>query len=405
MKTDRTIMLLAGEASGDKRAAELMQALRRLFPEVQFTFFGSGGDEMRAEGAEILADVRDTAIIGPVEIVRALGRLRSIYNELLHAACERQPDAVILIDWPEFNLRIVKDLKKAGLTTIYYISPQLWAWRRYRVRTVRRYVDKMIVILPFEVAFYRRHGIAVEFVGHPLVDSVRATLDRQAFCEKFGLAPEWPIVSLLPGSRRTEVEYILPVMIKAAHLIRQKLTAQFIVPLAPTIEFGFAHRVIEQTMREVRGQKPEAKILNSGSWLLFSECETRALFVHGETYNALAHSDLAVVTSGTATLESALLGTPLIVVYRGRPINYWLVRPLIKLSTFGMVNLIAGERIAPELIQRDLTPDKLAAVVCDFLMDGEKREALKKKLGKVREQLGGGNAAERAAQVVMQQIS
>jgi lipid-A-disaccharide synthase len=377
VKNQKTIMLLAGEASGDKRAAELVEALKRLSPETRFSFFGSGGDQMRREGVEVLADIRDTAIIGPVEIVRALGKLRLIYSKLLQAARERRPDLVILVDWPEFNLRIVKDLKRLGLTTIYYISPQLWAWRRYRVRIVRRYVDKMIVILPFEVEFYRQQGIAVEFVGHPLVDSVRATLDRTAFCRKHGLASDPPIVSLLPGSRRTEVVHILPVLVEAASRVSQRLNVQFVIPLAPTISLELARSIIE------RARSVPVRV------------------IQGDTYNALAHSELAVVTSGTATLEAALLGTPLIVVYRARAVNYWLIRPLIHLDTFGMVNLIAGERVAPELIQRDFTPEKLSAAMLELLSDESKRTAMKEKLSEVCKRLGEGGAAERAAEVVL----
>lgn len=401
MSEATTLMILAGEASGDRRAAELVRALRHCAPEQQLVFFGLGGPALRAEGVHTLADIADTAIIGPLEIARALGKFLALSRDLVQAGRERRPQAVILVDWPEFNLRIVKKLKRLGLTTIYYISPQVWAWRRYRVRTIRRYVDRMIVILPFEVEFYRREGISVDYVGHPLMDSVRATLDRRTFCQKYGLVADRPIVSLLPGSRRTEVNHILPVMIEAAGLVSRKVDAQWVIPLAPTIPREFVRDVLKRSL--IEGQEtPEG--LSSERISLPLTGGVRALFLLNDTYNALAHSDLAVVTSGTATLESALLGTPLIVVYRARAINYWLIRPLLRLDTFGMVNLIAGERIAPELIQHNLTAEKLSTLVRDLLEDEAQRQAMKEKFIRLRERLGDGGAAERAARVVLTMI-
>lgn len=401
MSEATTLMVLAGEASGDRRAAELVRALRQCAPERRFVFFGSGGPALRAEGVQTLADIGDTAIIGPLEIARSLRTFLDLSRELVRAARERRPRAVILVDWPEFNLRIVKKLKRLGLTTIYYISPQVWAWRRYRVRTIRRYVDRMIVILPFEVEFYRHEGISVDYVGHPLVDSVRATLDRHTFCQKYGLAANRPIVSLLPGSRRTEVEHILPIMIKAADLIGRKGDAQWIVALAPTITPEFVRSVLKRSFIEDQGAREG---LSSERMSLALAGGVRALFLPNDAYNALAHSELAIVTSGTATLESALLGTPLIVVYRTRAINYWLIRPLLRLDTFGMVNLIAGQRIAPELIQKDLTVEKLTSVVCELLQNDARRTAMREQLARLRERLGDGGAAERAARVVLSVI-
>jgi lipid-A-disaccharide synthase len=326
-------------------------------------------------------DVKDVGIIGPVEIARAFGKLWRAFRSLQQTALERRPDAVILIDWPEFNLRLVKKLKLAGLKTIYYISPQLWAWRRYRIRTVKRCVDKMIVILPFEEAFYRRAGVEVEFVGHPLLDVVRATKDGQTFCADHQLDPARPIISWLPGSRRSEVHHIFPVMLETMARLGS-LEAQFLVPLASTISRQQAEAVVRRTLT------PGGPV--------------RVRLIEHETYNAIAHSDLAVVTSGTATLETALLETPLIVVYRSSELNWRLVRPLIHLDTFGMVNLIAGEKVAPELIQHDMNPERLAATVLDFMTHEEKRAAMKEKLGRIRHLLGSGQAAERAAEASMQ---
>ncbi len=373
-------MILAGEASGELHGAELIRALQRNYPEVVFEFFGSGGEQMRRAGAEVLVDVNPFGVIGPVEIARVAFTIYRAFRQLRDAARQRQPNAVILIDWPDFNLQFLKSAKRAGLRTIYYISPQIWAWRRYRLRTIKQYADKMIVILPFEVDFYRQAGVAVEFVGHPLVGSVRATKDRTGFCAQHRLDPQRPIVSLLPGSRRSEVNHIFPVMIETA--LRLRATGiQFLVPLASTVSRVFA----ESFTQNVAGK------LN-------------LTFIEQDTYNAVAHSDLAVVTSGTATLETALLETPLIVVYRGSELNYRLIRPLIHLDTFGMVNLIAGEQVAPELIQRDLNPTRLSEMVVEWVQDETRRGAAKEKLKQVKLKLGEGRATERAAKIVMETV-
>jgi lipid-A-disaccharide synthase len=386
-------MILAGEASGERHGADLIRALQRKYPAVAFEFFGSGGPHMRQAGAEILVDVKDVGIIGPVEIARAWRKIYHAFRQLREAARARHPDAVILIDWPEFNLRLVKSLKRAGLPTIYYISPQIWAWRRYRLRTIKRYVDKMIVILPFELDFYRRAGMPVEFVGHPLLGSVQATQDRLAFCAQYQLDPQRPIISFLPGSRRSEVNHILPVMIES--IIRLRRTgAQFLIPLAATISRADVEELIKNTLRL---PPPTAAGEARGAVDL--------LLIEHDTHNALAHSDLAVVTSGTATLEAALLETPLIVVYRSSELNYRLIRPLIHLDTFGMVNLIAGQKIVPELIQRDMNPNRLAGTVMDLLKDEAQRAAIKHKLKQVKQSLGEGSAVDRAAEIVMNAVS
>ncbi|HEX4950636.1 MAG TPA: lipid-A-disaccharide synthase, partial [Blastocatellia bacterium] len=204
------LMFVAGEASGDKHAAHLASALQSLHPETQFEFFGSGGDEMRAAGVETLVDVRELAIMGALEVAAALPKFLRVFRQLRDAANARKPDAVILVDWPEFNLRLAKKLKRDGHRVFYYISPQVWAWRSYRVEQIRRDVEKMLVILPFEQEFYERHGVQVEYVGHPLLDSVRVTVTRAEFCQKYQLDPAHPIIALLPGSRRKEVSYIWP---------------------------------------------------------------------------------------------------------------------------------------------------------------------------------------------------
>lgn len=389
-------MIVAGEASGDQRAAEVMRALKAEAPHLSFRIFGCGGPAMRAEGAETFADISETAIIGPLEVASALARFHALYRRLLHLARERRPAAVVLVDWPEFNMKLLRPLKRLGLRTIYYIGPQVWAWRTYRVRALRRYVDRLIVILPFEVEFYRRHGIAAEYVGHPLVDVVRATLPRTTFCQKYGLRPDRPLISLLPGSRPTEVERILPILVRAARALATHAPAQFLIPLAPAIHPEMAWALIHRALQETR----RARMSETGA-----SFDPLLRVLQGETYNALAHADLAVITSGTATLEAALLGTPMIVVYRARAINYLLIRPLLHVNTFGMVNLLAGERIVPELIQWDLTPERLAETLRELLADATRREAMKRRLAELRGQLGEGGAAVRAARILLRAIA
>ncbi len=390
-------MMLAGEASGERHGAELIAALREEHPHLAFEVFGSGGAAMRRAGADILVDVRELGIFGMVETATALGKIYRTYRHLRQAAIDRRPDAVIMIDWPEFNLRLARPLKRAGLRIIYYISPQVWAWRRYRVRLIRRTVDRMIVILPFEVDFYRRFGLTVDFVGHPLLDVVRATKDRRAFCRDHGLDAARPIISLLPGSRRSELTHIFPAMVEA--LLRlPPLDAQFVVPLAPTIPRSWAERLSAEVMERWRSTLAGGKGATRGSPV------ATLTFVEQDTHNALAHSILAVVTSGTATLEAALLETPLIVVYRSSMLNWFLVRPLLHVDTFGMVNLIAGRKIVPELIQHDLTPERLAHTMLEFVNDERRRQAVKEELRQLKRRLGPGRAAHRAARLIVETI-
>jgi lipid-A-disaccharide synthase len=383
------LMIVAGEASGDKHGAALARSLVRLRPETRFEIFGSGGDEMRAAGVETIVDARDVAIIGIPEIARALGRLYRAYSDLLDAARARRPHAVVLIDWPDFNLRLARRLHRKGFKVIYYISPQVWAWRRYRVRAIQRDVDRMLVILPFEEAFYKDMGVEVEYVGHPLVDSVQVTATREEFTRRHGLDAARPIIALLPGSRHKELHYHLPEMLEAAARITRLDdssygTPQFVLPLASTIR---------------REQVEEAITARLSDGLSLTVLEQ-------ETYNALGHAEIAVVASGTATVEAALLGTPMVIVYRASELNWRLIRPLIHLETFGMVNLIAGRRVVPELMQRDVTGEKIAGEVAAILGDPARRARMREELARVGGllRLGGGRGPERAARAVMSVI-
>ncbi|HVG20944.1 MAG TPA: lipid-A-disaccharide synthase, partial [Blastocatellia bacterium] len=307
-------MIIAGEASGDKHGAALARALRRLYPGTEFEFFGSGGDEMRAAGVETLVDAREVAIIGIPEIARSLGRLYRAYRLLLGEARRRRPSAIVLIDWPDFNLRLARKLHPDGFKIIYYVSPQVWAWRSYRIRAIRRDVDRMLVILPFEEEFYKGAGVEVEYVGHPLAEAVRPSATRDEFTGRHGLDGSRPIIALLPGSRQKEVHYHLPAMLDAASRLRVAQGArglrdpQFVIPLAMTIARGQVEAIIEEA--NVKGG-------------------VEISIVERDTYNALEYAEFAIVASGTATVEAALAGTPMVIVYRGSELNWRLIRPLI----------------------------------------------------------------------------
>jgi lipid-A-disaccharide synthase len=423
------IMIVAGEASGDRHGAALAGALRQLKPDLKYQLFGAGGEEMRSAGIETLVDAREVAIIGVPEIAGALGKLYRAYRALLNAARLRRPAIVVLIDWPDFNMRLAKRLHRDGFKVVYYISPQVWAWRRYRIRALRRDVDRMLVILPFEEKFYRNEGLDVSFVGHPLAESVRTSLSREEFCARHQLDPLRPLIALLPGSRHKEIHYHLPPMLDAAMRLKNlrmsvQLTSagddrvgrsisssmeeqnsslqsigpqsaiapQFIVPLASTVRREDVQGTIQKACPVSASADREIETTLSVS------------IIEGDTYNALGHSQFAVVASGTATLEAALLGTPMVVVYRGSEINWRLIRPLIHLDTFGIVNLIAGQRIVPELMQREVTGERIAREATDILSDPERLGRMQRELARVRDELATNDevsASQRAAREIL----
>ncbi len=380
-------MIVAGEASGDAHAAALVEKLRETAPDISFEFFGLTGEKMRRAGVETIVAADDLAIIGLLEVGRALPRFWRVFQTLKQAARARNPDAVVFVDFPEFNLRLAKSLKKNGLKTIYYVSPQLWAWRSYRVRMIRRDVDLLLAILPFEKAWYAERGFErVEFIGHPLVGEVRAKYGREEFCVKHDLKQENPIVSLLPGSRRKELTKILPPMLEAAALLFEKNPRiQFIVTTAPTRKPEEIEEIINAA-RENNLKLPEKLVV-----------------VANETREALAASDAAAVASGTATLETALTGTPLVVCYRISALNWNTLRHLISVEHVGLINLIASERLATELIQHDLNGERLAAEL-EKLLQPDANRRMRQRLQEVTAALGAGGASEKAARVILREL-
>ena len=381
------IMIVAGEPSGDAHSAALVRALREKAPSIGFEFFGSTGALMRAAGVESIVRADDLAIMGLVEVARVLPRFWRAFQALKRAALARQPDVVILVDWPEFNLRLARALHRRGFKVIYYISPQLWAWRSYRVRQIRRDVDLLLAILPFEPEWYKERGIThVEFVGHPLAGEVHPRYGRAEFCQRHNLDPARPIIALLPGSRHKELERILPPMLEAASIIsRTRADVQFVLVIAPS-----------RTPAEV--EPIIAAVSQNGQPLPFT-----LRITHHETREALAAANAAAVASGTATLEAALTATPLVIVYKESPINWHTLGRLITAEHYGLVNLIAGERMITELMQNELNGQRLAEELL-ALLDQERNAALRARLRETTARLGEGSASRRAADAVLRAV-
>ncbi len=380
-------MIIAGEASGDAHAAKLAEALCTESPETDFEFFGATGQKMRGAGVETVLDADNLAIVGLPEIARALPMFWKAFRLLKSEAIRRKPDVVILVDFPDFNLKLAKSLHKQNLRIVYYISPQLWAWRKYRVKIVEKYVDLMLVILPFERNWYEKQGIRhVEYVGNPLAREVFSSLTKAEFCLKHDLDESKPIVALLPGSRRKEIWRILPPLLETAALMTEKNAGlQFVISSASSGKRAEIESLIEQSRR--KGLKlPEV-----------------LLIVAEETREALNAADAAAVASGTATLETAIIGTPMAIVYKTSNINYKLLRPLIKVPHFGLINLIAGERLAKEFIQDEFTKETLSKELF-HLLEPETNKKMRERLKKVVETLGRGGASKRAAQAVLDNI-
>lgn len=370
----RRILFVAGEASGDLHGAAVIRALRRLAPGIETA--GVGGDLMAREGMRVVHHIRDLSFMGFVEVVRNLGTIRTVERELAAEMDARRPDVVVLIDYPGFNLRFAREVKRRGIRVLYYISPQVWAWNRGRVKRMARLVDRMKVVFPFEVEIYRKEGIDVEFVGHPLAEHLKTEGSRAEFFAKHGLDPGKKLIALFPGSRPQELKWILPVMVKAARLLRRTHDVQ--------IALGAALNLGASAIREyVPGEEP-VKILE------------------GVTHDLMAFADVALVTSGTATLETGWFGTPMIVVYRTSPLTFLIGRLLVSVPYIGLVNIVAGKQVVPELVQSRLTPDRLAAEAAALLDDAPRAAAMRRDLAVIREQLGGPGASDRVARGILE---
>ncbi len=370
-------MIVAGEASGDGHAAKLVRAIRESSPDRDLEFFGSAGPRMREAGVVSTVEADDLAIVGLAEIGRALPMFLRTMKKLKAAAGEKQPNVAILVDFPDFNLKLAKHLKKRRIKVVYYISPQLWAWRKHRIATVKKYVDLMLTILPFEKDWYAANGVMhVEYVGSPLAREVRANQTKDHFCSTHSLDPAKTIITFLPGSRHKEIARILPVMLAAAEkLASGRRDAQFVIAIG-----SIKHRNVIDKI--VAGSPVPITV------------------VENETYDALNASDAAAVTSGTATLEAGIIGTPLVVVYKTSTINYKLFEPFIDVPHYGLINLIAGERLATELIHDGFTADTLADEITRLLLP-DVNASMRVRLKETADKLGHGGASKRAADAIL----
>jgi lipid-A-disaccharide synthase len=368
-----SLLLSAGEASGDMYAARLATALKR---RAEIDIFGMGGPQMRAAGVDLAVDYSEVAVLGITEVLGHLPSLIRAMRKLVEEAERRQPALAVLTDFPGFHLRLARKLKARGIRNVYFICPQFWAWRPWRVRVVRRRFAKALCIFPFEEGFYGKAGVPVQFIGHPLVGAVRATRDRESFCAEHGLDAAHPIVTVLPGSRAAELRQHMPILRLACEQIHRERPAQFVL--------AAAHASDERSLRE---GWPSGVPLG---------------VVAGQTYDALAAADAAIVSSGTATVEAALLDVPMVVVYRVTPMTAALAKPLVRTKFFSMVNLIADDRVVPELIQDDFAPERVASEVLGLLKDSALRDTMRAGLAGVRERLGPPGAVDRAADAILE---
>ena len=397
----REIFISAGEASGEAYGAQLITAARALAPDTRF--FGLGGAQMRAAGCDVVVDSHEVAVVGLAEVVRHLPSIYARYRKLLREIGRRKPAAAVLIDFPDFNFRLAKQLHKRGIPVVYFVSPQLWAWRQSRLQLVKKYVTRMLVIFPFEEPWYRERGVQAEYVGHPLVDALPqrrpSDAERAAYAQKWGLDPAKQWIALLPGSRKGEVArnshvFLVPNEFAPYEGERWELAAtefQFLVPVASTLDARFV--------------KVHAWNVIDARWSVMEDMDAHPLIKFTNSApDALRHARAAVVASGTATVEAALIGTPMVVVYRLSGMTWKLGRRLVKLDHFAMPNLIAGRRIVPELIQEDFTAENVVTELQKIIPDGPERQRMLADLAEVRAKLKptGTPPAQRAAQVVLE---
>jgi len=374
---NNNIMILAGEPSGDIHGGHLCREIKKLSPRIQL--FGMGGPEMELAGVELIHRIGNTGVIGFWEVYKEIGKYWKIFKKMVKVLEERRPDAVILIDYPGFNIRFAKKANRLGIKVYYYISPQLWAWGQWRIKKIRRSVDKMLVIFPFEKKFYNSHGIEAEFVGHPLIGTLNPDL-RKEECQKILGISSSPVIGLLPGSRKGEIEKILPILIKTAEIIREKIPeSDFILPIAsselrPLIEVQLKHTPVKIKTRE------------------------------GSAEEIIAASDLLILASGTVTLEASLFLTPMIIVYRISFFSWLMGRILLKIPYIGLVNIVRGEKIVPEFIQHQAKPEMIAQAGVDIITKPGSRERMIGELKIVRDELGRPGAAGRAAGIIINSL-
>ncbi len=378
MSTKRDVMIIAGEASGDLHAANLIHEVARKGNAVRF--YGIGGTRMREAGVETLVDSREMAVMGLVEVLAHYRRLSGILKQMQRLLAERRPDLLVLVDYPGFNLRLAKSAKALGIPVLFYISPQVWAWRQGRIKSIARRVDMMAVIFPFETAFYEQAGVPVRYVGHPLVSEAHSDLSREQALSSFGLEPQRPTLGLFPGSRRSELQRLMPVLLDSATLLRaHHPQLQLLLPLASSLD--------ESDLAPYLGDNPLGVTV-----------------VPNRPYDVMRGCDAIVSASGTATLEIALIGTPLAVIYKVAPLSYALMRRLIKVPHIALCNIVAGEAVAAELIQDAATPERIVEEAERLLFDRQYAQSMREALGRVGEKLGTEDGSKGAAELLLEML-
>jgi lipid-A-disaccharide synthase len=381
-----TIFISAGEASGEQYGALLVTALKERLASAgeSASFFGMGGQRMAAEGLRCIVRAEDMAVMGLTEIVAHLPRIYREYRKLKEAIRSNPPSVAVLIDFPEIHFRLAKELHRLGVPVIFFVSPQLWAWKKHRIKLVQQYVDRMLVIFPFEESFYREHGVDAEFVGHPLADLPSQSISREQFAGENDLDPEKTWIGLLPGSRPREIRDHLPTILRAAQALSHNL--EYILPFAPTL--SERQRKAVRRIAEKRGE---------GLNLRFVDDARAALF----------HARASIVASGTATVEAALVGNPFVVVYRVSPITYAIAKLMVKVPHVAMVNLIADKRVVPELIQSDFKAENIVQEIERLLPDGPPRQSMMQELVRIRILLGKRSqegAIDRVAAITLENV-
>lgn len=373
------LMVIAGEASGDLHGGHVVEELKKKYPGLEI--FGTGGKRIEAAGAELYYRAEELAVIGLWEVLKHYRFFKSVFNHLLDVLDERKPDAVLLVDYPGFNLRFAEEVKKRGIKVIYYVAPQVWAWKKNRIEKIRAFVDELIVLFPFEVDYFKKNGMDTHCFGHPLLDAVQVSRTKEETLEKWNLDSEKKVVSLLPGSRRNEVLKHFPILVEAANrLIKERDDVQFVLPLAPTVQKAEIAHYLETSDASIR-------------------------IVENDTYNVVGNSDFAVVASGTATLETAVLGTPMILYYEVAPITYFLGKYILKIGMIGLPNIVAGKEVVPELVQKESHPEMISEKLQYYLSNDQAYQTMRDDLTDVKRKLGESGAYEKTAEFIIQNMN
>ena len=372
------ILISAGEASGDLYAGAVTRGIKQLNPEAEV--FGMGGDCLREAGGEVLFDIKDHSLMGFVEVLKKLPDVWKLRNAFIDLMEKRKPDVLLTIDYPGFNMRLAKLAKERGINVVYFIAPQVWAWRPGRAADVAKVTDKIACIFPFECDFYKSYGADIEFIGHPLVDTVKPSLSRKEAEELAGKRTGHPLILLMPGSREMEIQRLLPVMLDAVKILKQKRPElDFAIPRAATIAKDILEDSIRQAGLNIR-------------------------LIEGHNYDVMSVADLAIVTSGTVTLEAAMCGLGCEILYKSSPVSFWIAKRVVKIPNIGLPNIVAGRQIEPELLQDDCTPENISSTALE-LLEPERFAQLQRDLQEVKEKLGEPGAVKRVAELVLRMAS